>query len=98
MLDDVDGASAHLEIDSLRPALRSRLVSKRDRYERALRRLIEDGVRSGHFLAADPALVTRAMLGALNWTVTWFRPDGPQTVKEVSRQLADFLVRGVEHA
>jgi len=98
MLDDVDGASAHLEIDSLRPALRSRLVNKRDRYERALRRLIEDGVRAGDFVAADPALVTRAMLGALNWTVTWFRPDGPQTVKEVSRQLADFLVRGVEHA
>jgi len=98
MLDDVDGASAHLEIDSLRPALRRQLVKKRDRYERALRRVIEDGVRAGEFGVSDPALVTRAMLGALNWTVTWFRPDGPQTVEDVGRRLAEFLVRGVEHA
>ena len=35
------------------------------------------------------------MLGALNWTVTWFRPDGPQDAETVSRGVADFLLRGL---
>lgn len=95
MLDEVEGASAHLQIESLPPALRGRIVRKRDKYERALRRLVEDGVRAGEFVAPDPALVTRAILGALNWTVTWFRPDGTHDAEVVSRILADFLLRGV---
>jgi TetR/AcrR family transcriptional regulator, cholesterol catabolism regulator len=95
LLDEVEGATAHLQIESLPPALRDRIVRKRDRYEHALRRLIADGVRAGDFVAADPALVTRAMLGALNWTVTWFRPDGPQDAETVSRSVVEFLLRGI---
>ena len=95
MLDAVEGASAHLQVESLPPALRERIVRKRDRYERAVRRLIERGRDAGELTTDDAALVTRAMLGALNWTVTWFRHDGPQDAQAVSRVLADFLVRGV---
>jgi hypothetical protein len=43
----------------------------------------------------DPALVARGMLGALNWTVTWYRPDGPDPAELVAQTLASFLVRGV---
>ena len=35
------------------------------------------------------------MLGAMNWTVTWFRPDGPDTAAAVGDVIARFLVRGV---
>ena len=60
-----------------------------------MRRLIEDGVKTGEFVAADAALVTRAMLGALNWTITWFRPDGPQSADVVG---ADHVgVPGARH-
>jgi AcrR family transcriptional regulator len=95
MLDDVEGGSAHVQVESLPPALRERIVRKRDRYEHALRRLIEDGVASGEFVARDPAIVTRAMLGALNWTATWFRPDGEEDASTVGGVLASFLVRGI---
>jgi AcrR family transcriptional regulator len=96
MLDEVDGASAHVQIESLPPALRDRIVRKRDRYERALRQFIEDGVAAGELTATDPALVTRAMLGAMNWTATWFRPDGVHDAATVGDGLAGFLVRGLE--
>ena len=95
MLDEVEGASAHVHMEALPPPLRTRIVRKRDRYERAVRRLIEDGMASGEFVGADAALVTRAMLGAMNWTATWFRPDGAQDVAAVSATIADFLTRGV---
>ncbi len=95
LLDEIEGATAHLQIDSLPPALRDRIVKKRDRYERALRKLIADGVAAGELVDCDPAIVARAMLGAMNWTVTWFRPEGTKTAAAVGESISRFLVRGV---
>ena len=95
LLDDVDGATAHLDVGSLSPALRTRIIHKRDRYEQAVRRLVADGMTAGEFARLDPAVVTRAMLGALNWTVTWFRPDGAATSGDVARTITTYLVRGL---
>jgi AcrR family transcriptional regulator len=94
-LDDVDGASAHLAIDALPQPLRARLIRKRDRYERAVRRLVADGIASGHFAPSSPAVVTRGLLGALNWTATWFRPDGGESASAVGETLTRFLLRGL---
>jgi AcrR family transcriptional regulator len=95
MLDEVEGASAHVQVDSLSPVLRARIVQKRDRYERALRRLVADGVAAGEFVQMDPAVVTRAMLGALNSTVTWYRPEGQVSADVIGDVIASFLVRGI---
>jgi AcrR family transcriptional regulator len=95
LLDDIEGATAHLQIESLPPALRDAIVKKRDRYEHALRRIVADGIRSGQLVDMDPAIVARAMLGAMNWTVTWFRPDGPDTAAAVGDVISRFLVRGI---
>ena len=95
LLDEVEGATAHLQVDALPPALRVRIVKKRDRYERALRRLVSDGMAHGDFVDADAAIVARGMLGALNWAVTWYRPDGPASADDVAETLSAFLVRGV---
>jgi AcrR family transcriptional regulator len=95
LLDDVEGASAHLETQALPSALRTRIIRKRDRYERALRALIETGVARGELVARDTAVVARAMLGALNWTATWFDPAGSRAADEVADIMAAFLVRGV---
>jgi AcrR family transcriptional regulator len=95
LLDELEGSAAHLEVDALPPELRGRIVSKRDRYERGIRRLVASGVRGGEFAPCDATLVTRAILGALNWTAGWFRPDGPKSASAVADELADYLVRGV---
>lgn len=95
LLDDIEGATAHLQIESLSPALRTAIVKKRDRYEQALRRLIADGIQSGELVDMSSALVARAMLGAMNWTVTWFRPEGADTAAAVGEVISRFLVRGV---
>jgi AcrR family transcriptional regulator len=95
-LDQLEGAAAHLEVDALPPALRERVVAKRDRYEGAVRRMVAAGIRSGAFVACDAALVTRALLGALNWTARWYRPEGPATPGTVAATFADYLVRGLQ--
>ena len=95
LLDDIEGATAHLQIESLPPAMRAAVIRKRDRYERALRRVIAEGITSGELVDMDPAIVARAMLGAMNWTVTWFRPEGPDTAAAVGEIISRFLVRGI---
>jgi len=95
LLDEIEGATAHLQIDSLPPKLRDAIVKKRDSYERGLRRLIADGIKSGELVDMEPAVVARAMLGAMNWTVTWFRPDGRDTAAAVGEVISRFLVRGI---
>ncbi len=95
LLDEVEGATAHLQVDALSPVLRARIVKKRDRYELAVRRLVTEGMASGEFVKTHAAVVARGMLGALNWTVTWFRPDGSQPARAVADTMAAFLVRGI---
>lgn len=95
LLDDVEGGAAHVQIGAFPPAMRNAIVRKRDRYEQALRRLIADGIRAGELVDMDPAVIARAMLGAMNWTVTWFRSDGPDPAAAVGDSIARFLVRGI---
>jgi AcrR family transcriptional regulator len=94
-LDELDGAAAHLELDALPAPLRTRVVRKRDRYERAVRDLVSEGIAAGTFSALDPALVTRAMLGALNWTARWFRPEGPSTPAQLADVYSNYLLGGL---
>jgi len=57
--------------------------------------MIVEGMKAGELVDMDPAVVARAMLGAMNWTVTWFRPEGPDTAAAVGDVISRFLVRGV---
>jgi AcrR family transcriptional regulator len=97
-LDELEGATAHLEIDMLADELRRTIIEKRDKYEHAVRALIVKGVKRGEFVPCDAALVARAILGALNWTARWYRPDGLQSVAAIAEGLADYLVRGIAAA
>jgi AcrR family transcriptional regulator len=96
ILDEIEGSVAHLEVDGLPAILRRRLLAKRDRYERGIRRLVAAGIESGQFVACNPKLATLVILGALNWTARWFRPEGDQSAREIAVAFADYLIRGLE--
>jgi TetR/AcrR family transcriptional regulator len=95
VLDEVEGSAAHFLTSALPPRLQRSLVLKRDRYEEGVRQLIAAGARTGEFVSCDPALAARAVLGALNWSVRWFSPEGPLTAAEIAEGFADYLVRGL---
>jgi AcrR family transcriptional regulator len=95
LLDEMEGATAHLEVEALPAEMRAALIEKRDRYEHAVRSLVAEGMKRGEFARADPALVTRAMLGAINWTARWYRPDGALNVENIAEGLAEYLVKGL---
>jgi AcrR family transcriptional regulator len=95
MLDDFEGSIAHLMIGGLPPELRDRLIQKRDQYEKGIRELIEQGIDRGEFTRQDSTLVTRAILGASNWTAQWFNPHGRLSVEQIADTLANYLLRGL---
>lgn len=95
LLDEIEGSAAHLLTNAVSPRQQRYLVTKRDRYELGVRNLIASGMRSGEFVSGDTALMGRAILGALNWSVQWFRPDGEMSAEEIAEKLADYLVRGL---
>lgn len=95
MLDELQGSAAHIEFHALPEGLLRRIVEKRDRYERVLRRVLLQGMRSGVFRRASAKLIALAILGAINWSIKWYRPDGPQGADEIASVFADYLVRGL---
>lgn len=84
-----------LEHRSLEPELHSRHIPRRDRFEGMWRDLIREGKESGSFSCASPSLAARALLGVMNWTITWYRPDGKLTAAEIADQFADLFLRGL---
>ena len=95
LVDEVEGSAAHLEVNALPPRLRSRIVAKRDQYERGVRALVTRGVRSGTLHSSDATITTRSFLGALNWTAHWFRPEGSQSPQQIAGLVADYAVAGL---
>jgi AcrR family transcriptional regulator len=84
-----------LEYRSLEPRYLDRHIARRDRFEQIWRDLVQDGVNDGVFACDHPSLSARALLGILNWTVTWFRQDGPMSAEEIADQLADLFMMGL---
>lgn len=84
-----------LEYRSLDPDLRSQHVLRRDRFEHLWRDLIAEGMEAGIFYCADPSLAGRAILGVLNWTVTWYRHNGPSSAEEIADQFTNLFLNGL---
>jgi AcrR family transcriptional regulator len=89
------GSLAHLEVEALGEPWRQEVMERRDQYERAFRDLLEEGIAAGVFRPVDPKVSALAILGAVNWTVKWFRPDGGKSARQIGREQAELLVRGL---
>lgn len=95
LLEETGGSAAHLEFRALPGRHRAEIARERDAYEALVRVLVERGVRTGRLREVDAKLATLALLGALNSTVVWWRPDGPRRPPEIADSFADTLVGGL---
>lgn len=95
VLEETGGSAAHLEFRALPGKHRAEIARGRDAYEALVRSVIERGVKSGQLRPLDAKLATLSLLGALNSTVVWWRPDGPRRPAEIAESFADLLVGGL---
>lgn len=84
-----------LEHRSLEPEFRSRHIPRRDRFEHIWRDLVAEGKNAGVFRCAQPSLAGRALLGVMNWTVTWYRRDGPLPIEQIADVFTDMFLHGL---
>ncbi len=95
MTDTLEGSPLAFEVTALAPAHQAEVIASRDRYEHALREIIEQGIAAGAFRPVDPKIPVFAILGAINWIARWYRPEGSLHAQELGTQFADHLVGGL---
>ncbi len=86
-----------LEQRSLEPEYRARHVPRRDQFEIIWRDLIQQGVEAGLFTCEDIPLTVRGLMGVMNWTITWYRPDGRLSMDEISDSFASMFMNGLRN-
>jgi len=95
ILDELHGTALLLDLEALSPAHLKAVVHRRDRFDRGMRMIIDEGMATGAFAPGDPKLLGFAMLGALNWIARWFNPAGPSSSQEIATRFADYLIAGL---
>jgi AcrR family transcriptional regulator len=95
LLDELYGTALILELEALSPAHLKAVIARRDRVDRGIRRVLEEGIADGSFAPHDVKLRSFALLGAVNWIPRWFDPAGPATSGEIADGFADYLIAGL---
>ena len=95
MTDTLEGSPLAFEVSALSPERQRDVIAARDRYERALRRIIAQGVEDGEFRPVNPKIAVFAILGAINWIARWYRPEGSLQADELGAEFAHHLVGGL---
>lgn len=80
---------------SLERKQHARHVPNRDKFEALWRDVLSEGVRAKLFVCDDPALTTRALLGIMNWTITWYRPGGSLEIEQIADEYTNLLLNGL---
>ena len=94
IVDGFHGTALALELDALPAASRRRVISKRDRFEQGLRRILAR-CAGADADATTVHLTGFALLGAINWLARWYRPGGALQVDDIGGFFADFILAGM---
>lgn len=95
MTDTLEGSPLAFEVTALSDARQREVIAARDRYERRLRKIIDDGIKSGEFRPVNSKIAVFAILGAINWIARWYRPEGSLHAPELGAEFANHLVGGL---
>jgi AcrR family transcriptional regulator len=96
MTEELHGTAAvTLDLKELSPPLRRKITAKRDRFDRAVRRIIRQGIDEGVFRSIDVKFTTFAIMGGINWIPHWFDPSGKADARAIGVAFAEFFVAGL---
>ena len=96
LADNSDLTSVLLfEHRSLDKKTHARHVPQRDKFEGLWRDVLNEGVRSKVFDLKDTGLAVRALMGVMNWTLTWYQPNGSKSIEQIADEYSDFILKGM---
>ncbi len=80
---------------SLDKKAHARHVPHRDHFEALWRDVVNEGRREKIFECPDAGIAVRALMGTMNWTLTWYRPDGGLSIHKIADEYADLFLKGL---
>ncbi len=83
------------EMAAMRREHRARIMQRRRKFDRRMRRLIEEGIADNTIEPCDPKLAVFWFMGAINGIPRWFRSDGELSGAEIAKSFVRFLVSGI---
>lgn len=95
MTETLEASPLAFEVSALASDRQAEIITARDRYERGLRRIIDQGVQEGVFRPVDSKIAVFAILGAINWIARWYRPEGSIPSPKLGVEFANYLVGGL---
>lgn len=96
LADNSDLSSVLLfEHRSLDKKSHARHVPQRDKFERLWRDTIDEGVATGVFACPDSGMAVRALMGVMNWTLTWYHPEGDKSIEKIADEYVNLLFHGL---
>lgn len=98
LVDELNCGVGLMEEQALEPGDRTKLVRQRDRFERALRALVKEGIEDGSVVPCDPKLAIFVILGAMNWVPKWFKPSGAWKPAQLTLALSQIIERALSSA
>ena len=95
--DNMDSATVFFhEWKHLSPEAYTRVTGWRDSIDHFYRDLVTEGMRTGLFRPdLDVKMAALLILSTVNWTYTWFHPQGTLTPRDVADGFADMLLSGM---
>ena len=70
------------------------ILELRDTYELLWLEVLGEAKVQGYF-NADPFILRRFIPGALSWTTTWVRPEGPMTLDQLCEEALSLVIKEV---
>ena len=80
---------------NLEPSHAREIVELRDSYDRLIRGLITEGIKSGEFREINVKLAAIAIGAFIERIVIWYSPKGPLSLAEVTDIYCDMAFRGI---
>lgn len=70
------------------------ILELRDSYEQLWLDVLSEARVAG-YVKADPFILRRLLTGALSWTNTWFRPEGPMSLDQLAEEALSLVLKDV---
>lgn len=76
---------------TLSPRSRKKVIALRDEYENHITRALDELAKTG-LIPKNTRLFRLFLLGALNWTVQWYRPDGGLSIAQLADGFLELML------
>lgn len=76
---------------TLSPPSRKKVIALRDEYESHISRTLDELAKTG-LIPRNTRLFRLYLLGALNWTVQWYRPDGGLSIDQLADGFLELML------